>query len=318
MHATLPKPSIYSFADYRVYLRAYYEYKKSSDYGFSHRVFSKKAGVRTSNYLLLVIQGSRNLSDAMAARFAKACSLREGEAEFFCALVRYNQSKEFEERDRHFRHLCRFRPFRGQRHVQQATASYWSEWFLPPLREMVRVRGFREDPKWIARQFEPRLRIAEVKKGIDTLVQLGLLTRDADGRLHQCEALVSSGPGPLGHPVLAYHHRMLELAAHAIGHVPREHREVSTVTLCVSQDKLLVLKQRIVEFRKELLQLAELDDEPERVVQLNFQLFPLTALPTLRDAVLPSDSANTIANATANTNSPPRRSKRTQGKTHVH
>jgi hypothetical protein len=44
----------------------------------------------------------------------------------------------------------------------------------------------------------------------------------------------------------------------------------------VSQEVLLDLKERIREFRRELLQLAELGGTPERVVQLNFQLFPLS------------------------------------------
>ena len=38
----------------------------------------------------------------------------------------------------------------------------------------------------------------------------------------------------------------------------------------------LDLKERIREFRRELLQLAELEGKPERVVQINFQLFPLS------------------------------------------
>jgi uncharacterized protein (TIGR02147 family) len=58
--------------------------------------------------------------------------------------------------------------------------------------------------------------------------------------------------------------------------VPREEREISSLTLCVSHDVLLRLKERIREFRKELLAIAELEGKPERVVQLNFQLFPLS------------------------------------------
>jgi uncharacterized protein (TIGR02147 family) len=69
---------------------------------------------------------------------------------------------------------------------------------------------------------------------------------------------------------------MMARASEAIDRVPREEREISSLTLCVSQDALLRLKERIREFRRELLQLAELEGEPERVVQLNFQLFPLS------------------------------------------
>ena len=44
--------------------------------------------------------------------------------------------------------------------------------------------------------------------------------------------------------------------------------------LCVSHEVLLDLKERIREFRREILQVAELGGPPARVVQLNFQLFP--------------------------------------------
>ena len=65
-------------------------------------------------------------------------------------------------------------------------------------------------------------------------------------------------------------------AAEALDSVPRDEREISSVTLCVSQDVMLDLKERIREFRRELLQVAELGGAPERVVQINFQLFPLS------------------------------------------
>jgi uncharacterized protein (TIGR02147 family) len=68
----------------------------------------------------------------------------------------------------------------------------------------------------------------------------------------------------------------MDRAAEALDTIPREEREISSITLCVSHEVLLDLKERIREFRRELLQLAELEGEPERVVQLNFQLFPLS------------------------------------------
>jgi uncharacterized protein (TIGR02147 family) len=87
--------------------------------------------------------------------------------------------------------------------------------------------------------------------------------------------LVSSG-GPLGHQLIAYHRAMLDRASAAIDLVPREEREISSVTLCVSQAKLLELKQQIRDFRQHLLQTAERDSEFERVVQVSFQLFPIS------------------------------------------
>jgi uncharacterized protein (TIGR02147 family) len=69
---------------------------------------------------------------------------------------------------------------------------------------------------------------------------------------------------------------MLQSASSAIDNVPHDEREISSLTLCVSHEVMLELKQRIRDFRRELLHFAEQAGAPERVVQLNFQLFPVS------------------------------------------
>src|SRR6187402_3778909 len=122
----------------------------------------------------------------------------------------------------------------------------------------------------------PTISVAEARTALSTLLDLGLLVKDNDGQVRQPDELVTTGTGPLGHHVVNYHRAMLVRASESIDRIPREEREISSVTLCVSQNTLLGLKARIREFRRELLQLAELEGEPERVVQINFQLFPLS------------------------------------------
>ena len=109
------------------------------------------------------------------------------------------------------------------------------------------------------------------------LTSLELLQRDGDGRLRQAAPIVTTGVRPAGAP-----HRAAttaaccERASHALDAVPRDEREISSITLCVSHEVMLELKSRIREFRRELLHFAEQQGAPERVVQLNFQLFPLS------------------------------------------
>ena len=62
----------------------------------------------------------------------------------------------------------------------------------------------------------------------------------------------------------------------ALDELPREERDISTLTLCVAESAVEDLKERVRAFRRELLAFAELDPNPERVVQVNFQIFPLT------------------------------------------
>lgn len=286
------QPNVYSYSDYRRFLADHYAYAKA-EHSFSFRAFSQRAGIRSSNYLKLVIDGERNLSAAMAARFAKGCGLTGDRAEFFCELVAYCQATSVAERNRGYERLYRFRPFRAVHQLAKEQAAYHSQWYVPAIRELVRRADFQDDPAWIALQLEPKISPAQAEKALATLLKLGLLRRQPakdGGRLEQTSELVTTGAGPLGHHIFSFHHMMLERAGYALDHSPREERDISCLTLCVSDAKLHELKQRVRAFRKELLQAAEVDNSPERVVQVNFQVFALSA-PAQPGAARASDEA---------------------------
>lgn len=282
------RPNVFAYGDYRRFLADCYAHEKASRYGFSVRVFARRARIRSSNYLRLVIDGKRNLSREMAAQFAEGCELSGAEAEFFCELVDYCQAKSSTERNRSYERLARFRQFRAVRQLDGAQAEYHSTWYLPAIRELVRRSDFREDPQWIGDQLLPRVPAREAKRALALLLQLGMLERAEDGSLQQATPLVTTGPGPLGHHIFNYHHAMLERAGYALDHVAHDEREVSCITVCVSQAAMLELKQRVRAFRRELLQVAELGNDPERVVQINFQLFPMSVHEAAPAAPLPT------------------------------
>lgn len=277
---------MYSYADYRRYLADYYTYAKAA-HAFSFRAFSQRAGIRSSNYLRLVIDGERNLSAPMAVRFARGCGLTGDAALFFCELVSYCQAPSAIERNRAYERLCRFRPFRAVHRLAREQAEYHSHWYVPAIRELARRTDFHDDPEWVAAQLTPRISAAQAERAIETLLSLGLVRRVPDpsgARLEQTSELVSTGAGPLGHHIVSFHHMMLERAAYALDHVPRDERDISCLTLCVSDAKLRELQERVRAFRRELLQAAEVGDAPERVIQINFQLFPLSTSVAREDA----------------------------------
>jgi uncharacterized protein (TIGR02147 family) len=266
----------FAYLEYRTFLRDLFEQKKALKAGFSHRAFSRRAGLKSTNYLHLVISGQRNLTGGAARQFAKGFGLSKEEADYFCELVLFNQATTAEERGRAYERLGRFSKFRSAHQLAAAQSEYHALWYLPAIRELAASAAFSDDPKWIGKALIPPISAAEAKRGVARLEELGLLVRDAKGRLRQATEVVTTGSGPLGHQVVAYHRAMMERASESIDRVPRDEREISSLTLCVSQEVLFRLKERIREFRKELLAIAELEGKPERVVQLNFQLFPLS------------------------------------------
>lgn len=276
--------NVFEYLDFRQYLRDYYQDCKAHEYGFSHRAFSRRAGLRSTNYLKLVMDGERNLTPEMADQFARACGLQNRAADYFSELVAFNQAASAKERNRCYERLARFKQYREIHRLDAAQAAYHSTWYLPALRELTARDDFSEDSKWIARTLRPKVTPSQAKKALATLLELGLVERDKAGRIRQVKSLVTTGVGPLGHHVVDYHRTMLQRAADALEEVPRDQREISSLTLCVSDAVMQDLKERIREFRRELLQIAELEGKPERVVQINFQLFPLSEKKEMSDA----------------------------------
>jgi len=269
-------PDVFGFRDYRAFLRAFYEQNKAGDYGFSLRAFSKRAGLRSSNYLKLVMDGDRNLTSEMAARFARACSLRGAAADYFCELVAFNQARTAAERERVHARLVRFKRHRNVHRLDRAQEAYHSRWYIPAIRELVARPDFREEARWIARTLMPSIAPREAEQALAILMELGLLTRGEDGRLEQVDALVETPDRPLGHHVVRFHRAMLERAAEALDRVPRAQREIESLTLCLSEARMRELKARIAAFCDEILQTYDADADSRRVVQVNLQMFPLS------------------------------------------
>jgi len=269
-------PDVFAFRDYRAFLRAHYAHNKQDEPGFSLRAFSKRAGLRSSNYLKLVMDGDRNLTAAVAPRFAAACGLKGQAADYFCDLVAFNQAKGADERTRGYARLQRFRRYREVHRLDKAQEAYHSHWYIPAIRELCARPDFREDPKWIGRTLLPNVAPADVRAALETLLELELLARGEDGKLRQTETLVQTPEGPLGHHVVSFHRTMMERAAEALDVVPRDEREIASLTLCLSDAQLGELKQRLERFREELLHVFQSDADARRVVQVNVQMFPLT------------------------------------------
>ena len=268
--------NIFGFLDYREALRALYAHKKEHEYAFSHRAFSRRAGLKSTNFLKLVMDGERNLSADAAARFARAFGLTAHECEYFCELVCYTQARTARERSLSYDRLVRLKPQRALRELDAQQAAYHSEWYIPAIRELAARADFSSDPQWVARTLEPAITTAQAGKALSVLSSLGLLVADAHGVLRPVDDNVTTGLAPLGHQIADYHRAMIERAAAAIDVFPRDEREIASLTLCIDDSILPELKQRLQTFRRELMQFAEHSGDRKRVIQINFQLFPLS------------------------------------------
>mgnify|MGYP000918236549 FL=1 len=270
-------PSVYEYTDYRAFLRDHFAASKVAKPFYSHRYFARKAGFATSNFVKLVMDGKRNLGPQALEGVVKALQLGRDEAAFFGDLVALDQAESLADRNRAFDRVAANRRFRQARKLEGPLFEYLRHWYFPAVRELSARVDFVEDPRWIAQQILPAITTKQAKSALETLERLGLLVRDEKGRLTRGEPSLTTGHEVRSVVVPAYHRQMIERAGGSVDRVPPEERDVSALTVCIKQQSLEELKQRIRRFREDLLELCDRESEPERVYQLCVQLFPLSA-----------------------------------------
>ncbi len=270
---------LFSYLDYRLYLRDWYEARKASRKSVSFRSFSQRAGFRSPNFFKLVMEGKRNLTEDSLAKFADGLRLNRQERDFFKNLVLFNQAAAHEDKDLYYKRLLETREFARLRPMEKSRYEYYATWYHPVIRELAVSPEYDGTDAWIAARLHPTVTVEQVRKSLELLVTLGFLRKKGARRWTQTEPLVTTGAEVPSVTLMNYHQSLLALIREALPAIPSSERDISALTLGVSRDKLPVLKKKIQDFRREILRFVSLEEKPEDVVMLNIQFFPVTRRP---------------------------------------
>jgi uncharacterized protein (TIGR02147 family) len=275
MKKLIGHPNIYSYQDYREYLRDYFAFMKKEKPFFSHRYFCSLAGFKTSGALKLVIDGRRNLSRESILKISSAIGLCRAEQDYFESLVLANQAKDPRERKKLAFHLKQLKGGAPIERIESAKHQFFKEWHHAVVREMIELPGFDGDPEWIALRIWPRVATSKIRESLILLERLGFIKKDARGKWRATAQAMTTENELTSENVAEFNRAMIRNAMLASMMLPRSRREISGVTLRISQDCFRHIKQRIVHFKKELLEMAVADEGSDCIYQLNMQLFPL-------------------------------------------
>ncbi len=272
----MEQPSIFDYLDYRAFLQDLFEFRKQGDRGFSHRSFSQRAGFASPNFLKLVMAGQRNLTTASLARVVKGFGLKKQEREYLENLVYMNQAATHDEKNHYYAKLMRLRSNSRVKLIDKACYEYLSTWYCPAVREVITFGGGRLSAADIASLLVPGVSVRDVERALRVLLDLGLIRRTEDGAWQQCDKALTTGPQVQMLGSANFHREMIRLAAEAIERFPAAERDIGALTLGIPAERFAEFRNRIMAFRRELLAMACEDDRPDRVIQVNIQLFPLT------------------------------------------
>ncbi len=272
----MEQPNIYDYDDYRIFLADMYNYMKSTKQCFSYRFFAKKAGFSSPNFLKLAIQNKRNLTHVSIPKIAKGFNLRGAERKFFENLVLMNQAASHEERDHYYYKMVTLRHRRESHFLEKEKYDYFSKWYYPVIREIVSFNSRELSPQQISLKLDPEVKVKEVENALDLLLKLNLIKEDSNGHWRQTNKAITTGPRVQSVIAANFHKEMMKLAVDSINRFPCEMRDISALILSVRRESIPQLKKLLANFRQELIDVADADNDPDIVVEINMQLFPIS------------------------------------------
>lgn len=271
-------PDLYTFLDYRAFLRAWFEARKAANPRYSHRLFARRAGQKSPSMLLLVMDGKRNLAPRTVAAFSDAMGLDDDERAFFTELVRLDQADTPGARANALSEILKTTRFREARRLDSDALAFFTHWYFPAIAELAHRPDFVGDAAWIARTLCPAITEDQAAEALQALLDLGLLAPDAHGVPRPTDAQVVTPHEVLDDAVNHYHAGMLARARDAIGTFRSEERHILGITTAIPERLVPELKARLNDVQKELLSACE-QEPKERVYQVSIALFPLSRPP---------------------------------------
>jgi uncharacterized protein (TIGR02147 family) len=268
--------NVFEYLEYREYLRDHYEYNKSTHSFFSYRYISGKTGLDASFYVK-VLQKQLHISDKAIGNLVTFLKFNKKEAEYFRQLVKFNRAKQQDKTKLYFEKLIELREPRIST-LDAAKYEFFNKWYYVTIRELLAYYKFSGDYQALAAKLNPPITAVQAKKAIELLEQLGLIRKNAKGEYALTDQFVSTGESWSSIAIENFQREVIALAGTSISRIAKPNRETSTVTVSISRACFESMKERLREVRKELLEMARLDENPQAVFQVNFQIFPVTGV----------------------------------------
>lgn len=268
-------PQIYDYYDYRKYLQEWYLAKKRDNRHVTYRYIGMKVSM-DAGYLVKVFQGAKHVSEEKVPSFSKLLQLSKRESEYFSLLIKFGKAKSEDTIRDYFEQLLKYTNINSHA-VTHDRYEFYQCWYYSAIRELINCTSVSiKDSKKIGSLLLPRVSANDVEKGIALLIRLGFVVEDEEGILMQNEKFITTGEEWASLAIRSFHREMIQLAHDSVGDIAPSQRDLSTLTITLSDEGLLTIKEKLKEFRQEVLQFCATDKDVNRVYQLNFNLFPLT------------------------------------------
>lgn len=279
-------PKICDYMDYRLFLTDWYQHRRKLSSGdlrpYSYQMFSAAANIKSPNYLKMIIEGRRNLSDDMIGKFAKALNINKEQTDEFRLMVQFNQAADSVDRNVFLKDLSALRDERKLRsgEIDRKTWEKIPNWVAWVVYAMVDQEGVSFDIPTLKRLLRGKANEHEIDEALKSLINGGDLTKDeATGMLTKTRHLIESPEDVPVSLIRKLQTQLMLLGLESLHQDSATEREFGTLTLSMTHSEFEDVKFKLRQLRKSINKEngnARSRGKGERVYQLNIQLFPVT------------------------------------------
>lgn len=272
---------IFEYTDYREWIRDAFEDFKKRKSVVSWRYMAMKLDADPGN-LLRVSQSKIHLSVNLIKPMAEFFGLDEKETAYWTELVHFGRAKTDSEALNHYEKMQMLKGIPLKR-LAKKELEFYRHWYYNAIRSIIGICKFKDDYEGLAESCTPAITVEQAKEAIQLLHDLNMISTDRDGFWKVNDTFVSTGGNWRSEAVRAFQQETIRLAGESLERHAPPLRDISTVTMTFNMDDIALIREKIKEFRSELLRLSQEGSGDNTVFQLNVQLFPLGFVKKLQE-----------------------------------
>jgi len=274
---TLRQIDIFSYTDPSLYLRDQWLLKKKKNGNFSIRAWAFNLGIKSHSQLHQMLYAKRSIPKKYIPCLIKNLALTKKESDYFELLLDIQQAKTNEEKSFHLDKIKAIP--RKDKIVFEEIEHY--EMIKNPLHffllEMIELENQILPIEKIKEQLCFPYSLAEIKRALETLMRLGLITEFSPGKYQKTENHFYTKNDIPSMAIREHHKEMANLSKIAIDTQDVSEREFNATTFNIDPADLPRAKELIREFREKFM--SELSQTPQKnksTYQFNMNFFAVT------------------------------------------
>lgn len=267
---------VFDYLNYRKFLKDYYDFRKKESSHFSLRSFGRMVDIDAS-YLSKILKEQRHIAPRSVDIVSDYLKFNGTRRRYFKILIEFNKVTDEDQKRELFEKLLSMRS-NHTKNLDESQFAYYQKWYYTALRNLLEFYPFHEGDDYgaLGAQLSPPISATLAKNSINLLKTLNLIEKDKNGRYILTDYSISTGESWSSLAVADFQKETIKLSYESLKRHQKEERDISTVTMNITEDEFQLIRDMIKSLRSNVINVANRVEDPDRVMQLNIQIIPLS------------------------------------------